>query len=556
MADFSENEFDVIGFAKSLMSEIESVRSFRQANDDKTGEGFQVPTESRINSFLRLIGLPYFVSITDEKGKTEQSILQPGFGITVRSTISEKTLVDSNQTYTDPNGNTEDLDIVLQSRVEMLSEVANSMGTKEMNEKIAKAMYAPIDIKANIPDDLNGTSIEFVPKIPPKNGNDTENARDVFKWLLPLIPSVSDNKSHVVMPLMNEIARPFLTDIKERTVDRDTVLRKPFLEQVIRIRFLKCESSETEEQKDVEKDMSGSLKSLLGDSEFSAIFGDGALFSKVMILEEFIITKFLAAIGSLAKRWVKINKDRLNLLRQIRPTIVIKTGSARESIYGKRIEPSVDLDGTAEGEKLKSINKKIALEEALMAILPSDEDEKTNVKQSGTKNITSGALNTPFVDLITYSLKKNKEVKSGLESKIEKNIKNLEKIRLEVVDLMTGEFTGLSLPDVVIVMAALFIVDRECLLDLLDKYAITDMNKDSVLKTIVKDINPSPEKAMAAIKELEKVVIQLFLLFQKEVDVKNDRSTKSQHGIIKSVYNNKSAEKPSAPTCVVYKKET
>jgi hypothetical protein len=556
MAEFSDNEFDVIGFAKSLMSEVEGIRSFRQVKDDKTGEGFQVPTESRVNAFLRLIGLPYFVSITDEKDKVEQSILQPGFGITVSSTLSEKKLADSNQKYTDPNGNTEDLNLVLQSRIEMLSEADNSMGTKDMNERIAKAMYAPIDIKANIPDDLNGTAIEFVPKIPPKNGNDTENARDVFKWLLPLIPSVSDNQSHLVMPLMNEVARPFLTDVKERTVDRDTILRKPFLEQVIRIRFLKLESSETEKQKDVERDMSGSLKSMLGESEFSAIFGNGALFAKVTILEEFIIAKFLSAIGSLAKRWVKINKDRINLLRQIRPTIVIKTGSARESIYGKRIEPSVDLDGTAEGEKLKSINKKIALDEALIAILPSDEDEKTNVKQSDTKNITPGALNSPFIDLLTYGLKKNKEVKSGLESRVEKDIKNLEKIRLEVVDLMTGEFTGLSLPDVVMVMAALFIVERNYLLDLLDKYAITDMKKDPVLKTVVQNVKPSTAKAMAAIKELEKVVIQLFLLFQKEVDVNNNRSTRSQQGVQKSVYNNKSAEKPAAPTCVVYEKET
>lgn len=556
MAEFSDKEFDVIGFAKRMMSEIEGIRSFKQVKDDKTGEGFQVPTESRTNAFFRLIGLPYFVSVTDEKDKKEQTVLQPGFGITVRSLLVGKTFTDSDQIYTDANGNTEDLDVVLQGRVEQLSAIANEMGTKDMNENIAKAMYAPIDIKANIPDDLNGTSITFVPKIPPKNGNDTANSRDVFKRLFPLIPSISDNKSHVVMPLMNEVARPFLNDTKERMVDRDTVLRKPFLEQVIRIRFLKFESSETEKQKDLEKDISSSLKSLLGPTEFSAVFGDGAIFSKVTILEEFVINKFLNAIGNLAKRWVKINEDRLNLLRQSRPNIVIKTGSARESIYGKRIESSVDLDGTAEGEKLKEINKRIALDEALIAILPSDEDEQTNVKQSGTKNITPGALNTPFIDLITYNLKKNKETKASLETRMEKNIKNLEKIRLEVVDLMTGEFTGLSLPDVVMVMAALFIVDRQQLLNLLDKYAITAMKADPVLKTIVKGVNPSVGNAMTAIKALEKTVLQLFLLFQKEVEVNNNRKTRGQRGTVKTVYNDKSSEQPLAPTCTVYKKET
>lgn len=547
MTDFSDQEFDVIGFAKSLMSEIESIRSFKNVKDDKTGEGFQLPTESRVNAFFRLLGLPYFVSITnkDKSGNPKQSILQPGFGITVRSSLAGQNINDSNITYIDVNGNFDDLDKVLVRRVYSLSDIANKMGTEKMNERIAKAMYDPINIVANYPDDLSGVAKLFTPKI-------LANEREVFKSLFPLIPSISDNKSYRVLPLLNEVARPFLSDVKERMVDRDTVLRKPFLEQVIRIRFVTFESSNNESQKLVEKNMTNSLKKLLGDEGYAAVFGDAALFSKIDILEEFVIKKFLGAIRNLAKRWVKINEERLNLLRQIKPNIVIKTASARESAYGKRIELSINLDGTKEGEMLKVINQRIALDEAIIAILPSDEDEKTNIKQSGTKNIIPNALQTPFIDLLTFGLKKNKEKKGSLETRIEKNIKNLEKIRLEIVDLMTGEFTGLSVPDVIMVMTAFFVVEKTYLLDLLDEYAITSMKSDPVLNTIVKNVKPSANNAMEAIGVLEKVVDMLFQLFQKEVEIANNRKTKGQQGVRKSVYNNKSSEQPVPPTDTVY----
>ena len=78
MTDFSEKDFDVISFAKKIMSEVESIRSFTKTKDEKTGEGFQLPTETRINAFFRLIGFPMFVSI---KGKdVESTFLHPGFG--------------------------------------------------------------------------------------------------------------------------------------------------------------------------------------------------------------------------------------------------------------------------------------------------------------------------------------------------------------------------------------------------------------------------------------------------------------------------------------------
>jgi hypothetical protein len=138
-----------------------------------------------------------------------------------------------------------------------------------------------------------------------------------------------------------------------------------------------------------------------------------------------------------------------------------------------------------------------------------------------------------------------------LEAKIKKNINSLEKLRLEI-DMMTGEFTGLSVADVVIVIAALFIMDRNKLLNLLDKYTVDYMKSDKVLSSIVSGLSPTAKSAMEAIQELEKVVNNLFTLFQKEVDVANNR--KSQTRRLRSVRT--SETQSNNPTCIISDEET
>lgn len=544
MTEFSEKEFDVIGFAKSIMTEIEGIRSFEKVTDKETGTGFQLPTESRLNAFLRLIGLPYFVVITDKDGNEQDDLkfLNPGFGATVRSTLADKKISDSyRQEYTGLDGKSDKVFYILSNRSELLKEISEEIGSDDMNDRMSKAICAPLDIKPNTPKALKGVGT-FIPKIPPKGGADTQNQREVFKKLLPLIPSYQR-----VLPLRNEIARPFTLKIRERRIDRNTILRKPFIEQVVRTRFIVYGSSQTEKEKVLGEDVTTTIKGLLGEQVFSEVFTNGELFAKVNLLEEFVISKFLDAIRNLARRWVKINEQRIRLLRTLRPTIAIKTSSARESLFGKRVEVSATLEGTSDGEKLKKINAAIAQEEALIALLPTDENEEAEAKQQGTKNITPSALQNSFTNLLNYNLKRNKETKAALISRSKKNINSLEKLRLEL-DLMTGEFSGLSLPDVVITIAALFMVKRDILLNLLDKYTIDYMKTDKVLATIASQAgDPTPTKAMAAVKALEAVVNQLFTLFQTEVEAVQNR--KKQGRKAKSIRKS-DAKAPSEPVCI------
>lgn len=551
MTEFSEKEFDVIGFGKSILSEVERVRSFRKVSDTETKEGFQLPVESRIDAFLRLIGLPYFVSVTDKKGvekKDDIKFLNPGFGKTTRSGLADKKITNNfKQDYKDPNGTTGKIGTVVSRRKNDLATLTEGIGSSDMNIRMSKALCAPLDVIPNFPEKILTGEGDYTFTYP---GSGVTDKRKVVKRLFPLVPNYDQ-----VLPLSNELARPFSLSVSERRVDRDTVLRKPFIEQVVRIRFVVYGSAQKASELEGQKDFIKSIKQLVGENEFSKIFptsDDSRIFTDANLVEQFIINKFLDAIKNLARRWVKINEQRINLLRKIRPTVNIKTSSARQSPFGKRIEVSTDLSNTSEGEKIKKLNKAISREEALIAILPTDETEEKEPNVSKTRNITPSALQNSFTELITYNLKKNKEVRSNLVARSKKNITTLERIRLEL-DVMTGEFTGLSLPDVVCTIAALFLMDRNKLLNLLDKYVVDFMKTDSVLKTIVKDVNPTSTNAMEAVQELEKRVDQLFTLFQKEVEAVQARKTQGR----KNTSIRKSDDKePSTPACYVSQGET
>ena len=549
MTDFSEKEFDVIGFAKSIMSEVESVRSFEKVKDDKTGEGFQLPTESRLNAFFRLVGLPYFVDILNQDEKKDKKsdfgqFINSGFAKRVSSELADKNIANSVKLKYINSGKTYYISELLNNREGGLRELSEKIGSNDMNERMAKAICSPLGIAPNFTADRLGEPGTFVPKTP-QGGSDTQNSRETFKQLFPLIPSYQK-----ILPLANNIARPFTLAVSERRIDRDTVLRKPFLEQVIRTRFVVYGSAQKDREKATERDITESLTQFLGQDIFSKAFPKGL--PQVNIVEEFVINKFLDAIRSLARRWSKMNQtQRVKLLREIRPIITIKTSSARISPFGKRIEISSSIEGTKDGNKINFLNVLIAEEEALISLLPTDENEETKPKESVTKNITPGALQNSFTELLQYNLNRNKEEKTALEAKIKKNINSLEKLRLEI-DMMTGEFTGLSVADVVIVIAALFIMDRNKLLNLLDKYTVDYMKSDKVLSSIVSGLSPTAKSAMEAIQELEKVVNNLFTLFQKEVDVANNR--KSQTRRLRSVRT--SETQSNNPTCIISDEET
>jgi len=152
----------------------------------------------------------------------------------------------------------------------------------------------------------------------------------------------------------------------------------------------------------------------------------------------------------------------------------------------------------------------IAKEEVLQTLLPSnDVIENTNNKSSAFATLVN-----PFSSLLNYGLDQLKKQAQDIENSVKKNIQEVDRLRVEL-EMMTGEFTGLSIVDVIMVITALFIIDKEKLVALLDKYVIEDMKKDPSLNSAISTMKNigTVKNAYSAVTELEKIVTFLFSVF-------------------------------------------
>ena len=82
------------------------------------------------------------------------------------------------------------------------------------------------------------------------------------------------------------------------------------------------------------------------------------------------------------------------------------------------------------------------------------------------------------------------------------------------MEMMTGEFSGISILDVISVICALFMISKEDLLALFDSDAIENMKNESAsLKAAVENLESSKPSLETAISNLESSVEDVFYLF-------------------------------------------
>ena len=503
------SKFDVIGFAKNIINEIESVRSYKMVKDDDTKDNFGAPTESRINAFFRLIGLPMFVSLQLKADQSSGQLkegnihLTPGYSRSFYSRMSDYDV-------------TNDVGADLQRESTLLSE-ENKIGTEDKNDDMTKALGAPIPLQPNIEGE-----IEF----------DNDYTRNVYKKLKPLETLYI---SGGILPIKNERARPFLLSPKEQMPDNETFLSKPLIEIIIRIRLISCEGSTKEGDAETQAFMD-SLSAIVGKDQFKEIFsGNTKIFSQTNILEQYIIERLLGSVVQLAKKWVEVQKRQERINKEGRFIVNIKTTSAKKSSFGRRVSISTDVtvpDETDIGTQLRGLRNSAAYQEAILSLMPTDNtttnDSNSNIKN--TSNISFASLLAPFTSLISSDLNQIKKEITQKENDIRKKQQEMESLRLDL-EMMTGEFTGISVPDVVMLIIALFLLDKKNLIKLLDNYVIDDMQKDPILKeslTSLKVSSSSVSEAQTAIDQLETLIDQLYKLLDSEIVSAKDKTLRTQ----------------------------
>lgn len=512
-------DFDVIEFAKSVLNEVEQIRSYDfSQNDDGTATKNHKPIESRVNAFFRIIGLPMIVSVEkkDEeapgKDLSGEKVLTPGF-------YGGKYIA-----YNLSNSDTdEEVFNELLDREFNLLDRENKIGTEEMNNSMSKALKTAIPLVPTLEGvmDITGNII---------SGNiATGNQRKVFKRLFPLITSYIK-----VSPVKNETARPFLQYTRDQLPDSQTILPKPFIENVIRIRLVTAANAENSAGKMKSDDIKAGLKAAIGDDVYNELSSetDYILSSAEAggMVENLILRRLISALPQLAKKWYELQNKQETLKQDASYTISIQTSSAQGSPFGKRtdISANITLDPNSKyGLQLQSLQKKLAREQALQMLLPSDDTISDN--SNTTKNTSLVSLITPFAKLLSPDLEKTQKDIKDIEDKIKKQGQQMEKLRLEL-EMMTGEFTGLSIIDVVAVIIALFALDKQDLIALLDTDTKTEMKKDKVLETAIKDLgNPDGIAAtQEAIANLEKTVKWVFDLLNGLIKSNFDRSIRSK----------------------------
>lgn len=495
-------KLDIIKFAKDLLAEVEGIRSYLPAFNDETQQlSDQRPTESKVNAFFRLVGFPMFVSVSQDNDKDKSSgsdsgqmVMTPGYQ---QGEFPYGIVADSKETMLiGLDGKTNDAQTLLQAREKKLLEREQEVGTAEMNTRMASAFYEPLGLVLN------------------ENKKDS-NGSKMFKRISPFAVSYSQ-----IFPAQNELSKPFLANPEHgRPPPSSTPIRRPFIETVIRLRMVALEGG-NQEQQDYLKTTDVQVAKL--SSQVAKL-----LPKEASIYEAFIIDQMIGALDQIADRWVMLQNRKERLSKDIIIALKPKTSSAKRSVFGKQGNFALELklkDNTATGQRLTDLNRAIAISEAMIGLLPTDDvtNLTTGIK---TQNVMPNALTNIFMSILRQPLEQQKKKLEELNGQIEVMTQRADRIRLEM-EMMTGEFTGLSLPDVVFTILGLFLIDREDLIAMLDSSTKDQMKNDKVLKTVLKKYDKGIA-ATEAIVNFENGVKALYAALETVIEARSNRNKRT-----------------------------
>jgi hypothetical protein len=247
-------------------------------------------------------------------------------------------------------------------------------------------------------------------------------------------------------------------------------------------------------------------------------------------VEEIIVVKIFDSLSQLALRFSELRSNQEYLASLGGTFTVSLTTESSKDTFGKKVSAvtSGSFDESSKiGSRLAELKQRLAKEQVNLLLLTGD--SSVNISSDKTNNASNSLLSSMFIDL----LKKEGESIENEIKRYEENYKNLsvqaDALRLEI-DLMTGEFCGLSIIDVIAVIAGLFLIDEKSLFALLDKetkeYMINNdlfKNKQDMLKVSKNEV----EDAVNAVLLLQKIVFSMYVFVNSLIDSVNDRTKRN-----------------------------
>lgn len=530
MGDFLANsrtlaKLDLIKFARQVLTEVENVRSYKLTFDSENRLTSQKPLESRVNAFFRLVGLPMFVAIEPlskekktAKNKRGAEILSPGYQegeqipLTLYRVRNSKDVMLSNPADIGKEGPVQQLPVntlVDTQREQVLRARENSIGTETFNKAMVRAMYRVDVPQFHMRRDLTDIGYKYT------------------KVLAPFVTSYVN-----VQPANRELAKPFVPDPKDYTIG-ENILRKPFLETVIRIRLGTSRGAnqvQTDYMAGLRTELDDISKQAFGSDDRAAADAIPQLLPKeANVLESFIISQMMAAIGQIAQRWVLLQKQREKILKAAEISLAPVTESAKQSMFGRQANTAIALSITPDselGRRKVKLQQRVAVSEALIGLIPTEDavGTKTSAQFVSTKNVMSNALTISFLSLLRQNLDLERSKLRDVERKIQEESRKANQLRLEI-EALTGEFSGLSVVDVMFTILALFLIDRKYLVALLDGDSFGLMLQDDTLFMAAAEAGNATTQD--AVEEVAAKVKTLYDLLQAAIIETYDKSKRS-----------------------------
>ena len=278
-----------------------------------------------------------------------------------------------------------DLRSFLLERERTLLDIERGMGTENTNKAMVAAFYRPLGMT------------------PWADGTIGDSpSRKVYRKLPPFIVSYRE-----VLPIDNELARPFLANPKDHEIGEQQ-LKRPFVETVIRIRTTATEGG-GQVQSDYLTDLRSRMDNLTQKTLATSYPALSSVFPTFLpkssdLLESYIIAQMMASIPQMAQAWALLQRRRSSIIKDAQIALVPKAASAKGSPFGKQGNIGFSLkikdvgeDPTGLGRRLLALRQRIAVADALFGLLPTEDAANvagSTSSLSPSRNVMSNALTT------------------------------------------------------------------------------------------------------------------------------------------------------------------
>lgn len=413
-------EFDPANFAKRIFSSIDDHRSHMgplptELVETPVRQGAASTSESKMNAFFRLIGLPAVrdeSKITDGHRQNERK----------ERVLSQDSTLNYHSFGSGLAGQVAKKEIILSEKLTV--------------ERYNQLISQPLKIDESL--------------------NDASTRRPC------LFPLVVD-ASVAVYPKDKRVA-PLFYDGDYIMLGGSSRLKRPFLQHVLYMRLKLYSGSPTQ----IEQDL---MKNILAEVGEDIISESDLLDFKFLELQ--VIEKIVQTIKQSAKEYNRVRSKLRQLQANISYAAVpsdnpeLRTGSMAVD-NNKKFASSLDA-------QLQSVRAKLNKIDGLLLTLPIERINRSDrirrlSDEVATNSFSPDAFIGEFTSLLTFDRAALEKSEQELMQERSRNVQRLEQARRDI-QYYTGEFTGLSIFDILGVFYALFTVPVDVLIGLLNEDA-------------------------------------------------------------------------------------